>query len=96
MAEDLATIAADVWGTPTQLTFSAETVTAIVSASSREKQMEDAGYLLQYDLTAVCSKADFTTEPVENNTVTVSSVNYRVQRLDDDGTALTMQLRRIN
>jgi len=97
MATDLANIAAnDVWGTPTQLTFGAETVTAIVSPENKMKDMEDAGYMLNYDRSAVVIKAAFVTEPSEHSAVTISGTSYRVTRLTDDGVALTLEMKRNN
>lgn len=96
-AADLAAMVADL---PVTVTFGGTGYSGTMGEISREKQMDDAGFLPQADAELHTTQAAFSdvTAPTVNDQFTIAGTVYRIVRRDDDQTSagFRFMLKRLN
>lgn len=90
--DDLATAIDDI---PSTLTFGAESCSCVASPVNRTDDVDPTGILTVYDLGCSFSADALTAIPNVRDVVTVDSVNYHVVSKDNDGTIISLTLRRV-
>lgn len=95
MATDARLIKADISVT---VVLGAQSVTCGLNRNSKRMDMGDAGYITNTDVELMTVLADWTTAPVVNDKVTISSVGYRVlSRVDSgNGVLATLEISKSN
>lgn len=92
MADDLRAVAADA---PSVLRMGTRSVDGTASPVVAADDADPAGMLAQADLTFVAALDDFGGAlPAVRDVVAVDGVKYWVERIEDDGAAATLYLRR--
>jgi len=77
---------------PVTFTYLGTTHTGVVGTTKDTKQMREAGFMADSDLTIRIAASEFAVQPVANGTIMVGSVQYVIQNVnigpDGDGLAL--------